>query len=91
MKFLMSIFKMTCKDVYPLISEEMDRPLSFGAKIRLKLHLAICGLCVLYKKQLETLRNLAQSLGKEDSKAIETAALKPETKVKIQKFIKEKI
>ena len=25
----MSLFKMTCKDVYPLISEEMDHSLSF--------------------------------------------------------------
>jgi len=91
MKFLLSLFKITCKDVYPLISEEMDRPLSLGASVRLKIHLAICNLCEIYKKQLETLRSLARSLGKEDSKIIESATLKPETKEKIQKLIKEKI
>ncbi len=87
----MSIFKMTCKDVYPLISEEMDRPLSFGARVRLKMHLGICSLCEIYRKQLATLRSLARSLGKEDSRITETTVLNPETKEKIQKFIKEKI
>ena len=55
----MSIFKMTCKDVYPLISEEMDHSLSFSRRVRLKMHLAICNLCQIYSKQLQTLRNLA--------------------------------
>ena len=91
MKSLMSLFKMTCEDVYPLISEEMDRPLSMGARMRLKMHLGICNLCELYRKQLETLRRLAQSLGKEDSKVNEETVLNPEIKEKIQKAIKEKI
>ena len=29
MNLFMSLFKMTCKDVYPLISEEIDHSLSF--------------------------------------------------------------
>ena len=86
MKLLMSIFKMTCKDVYPLISEEMDRPLSLGGKIRLKMHLAMCSLCGMYSQQLQVLRNLAQKLSKEDSEVIETASLKPETKEKLQNY-----
>ena len=91
MKLLMSFFKMTCKDVYPLISEEMDHTLSFGGRIRLKMHLAMCHLCELYRKQLEILQVLSQNLGKENSKVMETAVLKPETKEKIQNYIKEKI
>jgi hypothetical protein len=91
MKTLMSIFKMTCRDVYPLISEEMDHPLSFSRRIRLKMHLAICNLCHIYSKQLQTLRNLAQNLGKENSQALEKKTLSPDTKEKIQKHIKEKI
>ncbi len=91
MKLLLSIFKMTCKDVYPLISQEMDRPLSLGGKIRLKMHLAICGLCEIYRKQLQVLRNLAQRLSKEDTEAIKIAALKPETKEKLKNYIKENI
>ncbi|MBC8283083.1 MAG: zf-HC2 domain-containing protein [Nitrospinae bacterium] len=87
----MSIFKMTCKDVYPLISEEMDHPLSFGGRIRLKIHLGICHLCVIYRKQLQVLRNLAKNIGKGDSEVNENATLNPDTKEKIRKYIKEKI
>ncbi len=91
MNFLMSILKITCNNVYPLISEEMDHPLSFSRRVRLKMHLAICNLCQTYSKQLQTLRNLAQNLGKENSQAIEKKTLNPDTKEKIQKYIKEKI
>jgi hypothetical protein len=89
MKLLMSILKMTCKDVYPLISEEMDHSLSFSRRVRLKMHLAVCNLCQVYSKQLQMLRNLARSLGKENSQAIEKKTLSPDTKEKIQKYIKE--
>jgi hypothetical protein len=82
---------MACKDVYPLISEEMDHSLSLIGRVRLKMHLAICNLCQVYSKQLQTLRNLARNLGKEDSQAIEKQTLSPDTKEKIQKYIKEKI
>jgi len=85
----MSILKMTCKDVYPLISEEMDHSLSFSRRVRLKMHLAVCNLCQVYSKQLQMLRNLARSLGKENSQAIEKKTLSPDTKEKIQKYIKE--
>ncbi|MBN4077937.1 zf-HC2 domain-containing protein [Nitrospina gracilis] len=91
MSLLMSIFKMTCKDVYPLISEEMDHSLSFSRRVRLKMHLAICNLCHVYSKQLQMLRNLARYLGKENSQVIENKTLSPDTKEKLQKYIKEKI
>ena len=74
-----------------MISEEMDHPLSFSRRVRLKIHFAICNLCRIYSKQLQTLRNLAQNLGKEDSQAIEKKTLSPDTKEKIQKYIKGKI
>ena len=91
MNLFMSIFKMTCKDGYPLIFEEMGHSLSFSRRARLKMHLAICNLCHIYRKQLQTLRNLARNLGKDDSQAIEKKTLSPDTKEKIQKYIKEKI
>ncbi len=64
---MMKIFKMSCKDVYPLISENQDHPLSFLSRMRLKMHLAICGLCETYQKQLEILCRVARSLGKDES------------------------
>lgn len=54
------------------------------------MHLAICELCHIYRKQLEIICKMAQSLGKDDSKAFEETSLKPEVKEKIQKWIAEK-
>ena len=87
---MMKISKMSCKDVYPLISESRDHPLPFLSQMRLKMHLAICKLCEIYQKQLETLCRIARSLGKDESKALEKTSLKPEIKEKIQKWIEEK-
>ena len=55
------------------------------------MHLTICILCDIYRKQLQILRNLARNLGKEDSQAIETETLNPEVKEKIQKYIEDQI
>ena len=87
---MMKIFKMSCKDVYPLISESRDHSLPFLSQLRLKMHLAICGLCETYQKQLEILCRIARSLGKDESKALEKTSLKPEIKEKIQKWIEKK-
>ncbi len=87
---MLKALKMTCKDVYPLISETQDHPLPFFSRMRLKMHLAICELCHIYRKQLEIICKMAQSLGKDDSKAFEETSLKPEVKEKIQKWIAEK-
>lgn len=87
---MMKAFKMTCKDVYPLISESQDHPLSFYNKMRLKIHLAICGLCEIYNRQLDIICKVAQSLGKDEAKVHEGANMKPEAKEKIKKWIEEK-
>lgn len=87
---MMKAFKMTCKDVYPLISESQDHPLPFCDKTRLKMHLAICGLCEIYNKQLDMICKMAQSLGKEDTKVHQDTSMKPEVKEKIKKWIAER-
>ena len=87
---MMKIFKMSCKDVYPLISESRDHSLPFLSRMRLKMHLAICGLCEIYQKQLEILCRIARSLGKDNSRVLEETSLKPEIKEKIQKWIEER-
>lgn len=87
---MMKTFKMTCEDVYPLISESQDYSLPFVSRMRLKMHLAICGLCEIYLKQLEIICRITRSLGKDECKAFEGTRLKPEVKEKIQKWLEEK-
>jgi len=82
--------KMTCEQVYPLISESRDHPLSFLNRMRLKMHLTICGLCQIYQKQLDIICKLAQSLGKDEAKVLEDTHMNPEVKEKIKKWIAER-
>ncbi|NIQ00171.1 MAG: hypothetical protein GWM98_06870, partial [Nitrospinaceae bacterium] len=60
-------FRVTCEDTTPLILEVMDHGLPLGSRIRLAVHLAMCGVCGFYKKQIEVIRALANKLGEEDS------------------------
>ena len=87
---MMKAMKMTCEQVYPLISESRDHPLSFLNRMRLKMHLTICGLCQIYQKQLDIICKLAQSLGKDEAKVLEDTHMNPEVKEKIKKWIAER-
>ena len=46
----------SCKDVSELLSQGQDRPLSWGERIRLRLHLLLCDGCRNFSSQLEFLR-----------------------------------
>lgn len=54
---------MTCQEAARLISEERDHPLSFGQKLGLRMHLALCALCRGYKKNLEMMGRIAARAG----------------------------
>ncbi len=86
----MKTFRMSCEDVYPLISESRDHDLPFLSRMRLKMHLAICGLCEIYQNQLEIICRIAKAIGKDESKALGESCMKPEVKEKIQQWIEEK-
>ena len=85
--FMFDWLKMTCKDTSPLISETMDHRVSFLKRLKIKIHLALCEVCLYYKNQLETIRNLSQNLGREDFSVKEKETLSPESKKKIRKMI----
>ncbi len=87
---MMKTLKMSCEDVYPLISESRDHPLPFLCRMRLKIHFSICGLCQIYRKQLEVICRIAKVIGQDDAKVLEESAMKPEAKEKIHKWIEEK-
>jgi len=87
---MMKAFRMTCEGVYPLISENRDGSLPFFKRLRLKMHLTLCGLCNIYQNQLDILGKIARLLGKNETKALEETSMRPETKEKIQKWILNK-
>ncbi len=52
-----------CREAARLASQKMDRPLSFGERVSLRAHLAICDGCANFGKQLEFLRAAIARLG----------------------------
>jgi len=58
MKKLVIRWLQPCRNMVPLMSESMDRRLSPGEWLQLRLHLAVCALCARYLKQIKFLRQL---------------------------------
>lgn len=48
---------LTCKQASQLISQSLDRPLSFTSRMQLRFHLFICDACTRFKQQLNQLRS----------------------------------
>lgn len=51
------MLKRTCKEAAALMIAREDRPLPPVERLALRLHLAICGACPVFERQLLTMRN----------------------------------
>lgn len=50
-----------CKEVSALLSQEQDRPLRWGERVRLRMHLLMCRGCGNFKSQLDFLRTAVRN------------------------------
>ena len=53
----------TCKQMAPVMSESLERPLSLRERLTLKLHLWVCVWCVWYLENLRTMREALRARG----------------------------
>lgn len=83
------LFRVTCKDTSPLISELMDHNLPLGKRLRLRFHLGICGVCQIYEKQLKVIHALARKMGHEEAPSQQEAVLSEQAKTKIKDTLKQ--
>lgn len=88
MSKILFLLKMSCKDMSPLISENMDHSLPLFDRWKMRLHLAICKFCRYYQEQLEVLRKLSRYLGQEDVQILRTGSLSQARKEKIKRLLK---
>ncbi len=86
--FIEKLLKLSCRDVSALASENLDHDLPFFKRLKLKLHLAICGACKNYQTQLEILKRMCASMGEEDSSVKQDISLSSPAKEKIKKALK---
>lgn len=61
----MKIFD-SCREVDKLLSQALDEPLGFTDRMRLRIHLGMCGNCRNAEKQMDTLHALGPQLGSFD-------------------------
>ncbi len=54
--------KPTCREVHRLVSEGMDRKLTFVERARIRLHLVVCEACTRFNRQMALIRGAMQRL-----------------------------
>jgi hypothetical protein len=79
-----------CNEVVKLVSEDMDRPLPLGTRLKLRLHVLICDACRRYRQQLRAIRDALRQnpdrvLGREPS-----AGLSPEARERLAQALRKK-
>lgn len=79
----------SCKEVIRLISDSMERPLSFRQRLAVRFHFLICKWCTRYQKQVRFIHNI---LGGRPEKVGETApgALSAEAQERIKQALRPK-
>lgn len=60
---------LSCKEANRLISQELDRKLSWGERIGLKLHVSMCDGCTNARKQMSIVRSACKHAFALDDKA----------------------
>ena len=53
---------LSCKQASRLISQSLDRPLSWRERFSLRLHLVLCDMCTQFRHQLYTMRMAVRKL-----------------------------
>lgn len=56
----------TCKEAHRMLVSKMDRNLSTGERLRLRVHLFACDACTRFSHQMGFLRQAMHKLGHED-------------------------
>jgi hypothetical protein len=79
---------LTCKEASELISQSYERRLSWGERLGLRLHLAICAACAQFARQMRFLRAAARALGTTGTALGTTEQLSPEARQRIAATLK---
>jgi len=90
-RLAMVVLRLTpdCREVSRLTSEELDHPLPWGTRSRLRLHRMFCQYCARYAKQLDLLREASQQLPAH-IEASERPALGSEAKARLKRALHER-
>jgi len=82
---------LSCKETGELLSQEMDRKLSFSERLGLRFHLFICKTCSCYDKQLQFVARSARRLMRPDKENQGIPPLSNEAGSRISSAIKQQL
>ncbi len=82
---------LSCKKIGELLSQAMDRKLSFREQLALKFHLFICKTCSCYDKQLQFIARSARRLMQPEKDNQGIPPLSHEAEVRINNAIKQRL
>ncbi len=72
---------LNCKDVTHLVSQSLDRRLSWRERLGVRLHLMICDACARFARQMQFLRAAARRMAQRDEP--QTGALSEQARERI--------
>ena len=77
-----------CREAVRLATEAIDHPLSFRGRVELRVHLALCGACRAYRRQVIALDRLVRG---RTASAVESLddVLTPEARERIRRALKQ--
>lgn len=76
-----------CKEVTRMISESLDRELSFHQRVGLRVHLLMCKFCSRYQRQLLFLRETARLYPKQSEDIEPSEKLPSEVRERIKRTV----
>jgi len=78
---------LSCKDASQLVSDRLERKLSFRERWGLKMHLWICASCRHYEQQMVLIRQALRMLGKRAESEADSTEFPPEARERIRKAL----
>ena len=79
----------TCREIAPVISQSLDRPLSLRERVTLRLHLFTCSYCVEYLRQLRFLGEAFRACDMDDESAEGGPALSADSRQRMKDALKQ--
>ena len=78
---------LSCKEVSKLVSEGLDRDMTFRERMGVRLHLMMCRGCSRFLKQIRFLRKLAHSFRESAGDDTAFPSLSPDARKRIQETL----
>lgn len=86
---LLKVLGISCKATYDLCSEQMDRQLTAGETIRLRVHVMMCGLCRRLPAQFRGMRELLRCSHPHEPEETSDECLSAEAKERIASKLRD--